>query len=190
MPIKSPSVCVWAGMYRDRVIGPYMFESTVKAKDYLEMLTSFAIPEMKRLRRFSRTVFMHDGAPCHWANTTKSFLNSNFGNRWIGNNGPFHWAPRSPDLTPMDFYFFGVMSKLWFKTNHLQASLISSRRYDKLSPKFHQCILTQLFSRSKKDLTFVYQLMEVILNSCCDSIDGSKSKCLFYDKTLRYSSSI
>ena len=90
VPIKSPSVCVWAGMYRDRVIGPFLFESTVKAKDYLEMLQEFAIPAMKRMRRFSKTIIMHDGAPCHWANTTKSFLYSNFGNRWIGNNGPFH----------------------------------------------------------------------------------------------------
>lgn len=107
VPIKSPSVCVWAGIYRDRVIGPFIFDSTVKAENYLEMLQTFAVPEMKRLRRFSKTVFMHDGAPCHWANTTKCFLNTKFENRWIGNNGPFHWAPRSPDLTPMDFYFWG-----------------------------------------------------------------------------------
>lgn len=112
VPIKSPSVCVWAGIYHDRIIGPYFFESTVKADDYSEMLRVFAIPEMKRLRRFSRTIFMHDGAPSHWANKTKNFLISNFGDRWIGNNGPLHWAPRSPDMTPMDFYFWGHIKSL------------------------------------------------------------------------------
>ena len=28
---------------------------------------------------------------------------------WIGRRGSIDWPPRSPDLTPMDFFFVGVV---------------------------------------------------------------------------------
>ena len=30
-------------------------------------------------------------------------------NRWIGRRRPVEWPPRSPNLTPMDFFFWGVL---------------------------------------------------------------------------------
>jgi hypothetical protein len=38
-------------------------------------------------------------------------LNEKFPNVWIGRGGPIHWPPRSPDLTPMDF-FVGIREEL------------------------------------------------------------------------------
>ncbi|PNF43619.1 hypothetical protein B7P43_G03107, partial [Cryptotermes secundus] len=32
----------------------------------------------------------------------------NFGNREIGRGGPITWPPRSPDLTPLDFFLWGI----------------------------------------------------------------------------------
>jgi hypothetical protein len=32
-------------------------------------------------------------------------LNEKFPNAWIGRGRPIPWPPRSPDLTPMDFFF-------------------------------------------------------------------------------------
>ena len=34
-------------------------------------------------------------------------LNTLFNDRWLGNNGPHLWPPRSPDLTPLDFFLWG-----------------------------------------------------------------------------------
>jgi len=31
-------------------------------------------------------------------------LHSQFPEKWIGTNGPLSWPPRSPDLTPLDFF--------------------------------------------------------------------------------------
>ena len=41
------------------------------------------------------------------------FLDATFPNRWIGRDGPTPWPPRSPDITPLDIFFYGGM--LWTK---------------------------------------------------------------------------
>ena len=32
-----------------------------------------------------------------------------FPGRWIGRRGPVEWPPRSPDLTPLDFWLWGYL---------------------------------------------------------------------------------
>jgi len=36
------------------------------------------------------------------------FLDATFPNNWIGRDGPTPWPPRSPDITPLDFFLWGV----------------------------------------------------------------------------------
>jgi len=55
------------------------------------------------------TFFQQDGAPPHHAVTVRKFLDEQLPNRWIGRRGPVEWPPRSPDITPMDFFFWGVV---------------------------------------------------------------------------------
>ena len=45
---------------------------------------------------------MQDGAPPHDPNSIRNILNALPGG-WIGRYGTIEWAPRSPDLTTMDF---------------------------------------------------------------------------------------
>jgi hypothetical protein len=40
-----------------------------------------------------------------------------FNNRWIGRGGSISWAPRSPDLTPLDFYLWGHLKTNIYKTS-------------------------------------------------------------------------
>ena len=51
-----------------------------------------------------RLWFQHDGAPANFALDVREYLKNVFPNRWIGRGGPVQWPPRSPDLTPMDFF--------------------------------------------------------------------------------------
>jgi hypothetical protein len=44
------------------------------------------------------------GAPAHNLTVEKNYLNENFENRWIGNYGIIQWPPRSPDLTPLNYF--------------------------------------------------------------------------------------
>ena len=37
------------------------------------------------------------------------FLDATFPNRWIGRDGPTPWPPRSPDITPLDFFLWGYV---------------------------------------------------------------------------------
>jgi hypothetical protein len=42
--------------------------------------------------------------------------------RWIGRSGPIAWPPRSPDLTPVDFFLWGYVKNIVYqvKINDLQ----------------------------------------------------------------------
>ena len=42
-------------------------------------------------------------------------LNESFPNRWLGRGGPVAWPPRSPDLTPLDYYLWGHMKTLVYE---------------------------------------------------------------------------
>ena len=53
--------------------------------------------------------FQHDGAPSHYTRLVMQHLNDTFSNRWIGRDSTINWPPRSPDLTPLGFCFWGWM---------------------------------------------------------------------------------
>ncbi|XP_063994349.1 uncharacterized protein LOC135171654 [Diachasmimorpha longicaudata] len=63
--------------------------------------------------------FQHDGAPAHTCVPVVQQLNEWFPQRWIGNRNdrdraghrqpPVAWPPRSPDLTPLDFFLWGTL---------------------------------------------------------------------------------
>ena len=48
--------------------------------------------------------------------TCSAHLNESFPNRWLGRGGPVAWPQRSPDLTPLDYYLWGHMKTLVYKT--------------------------------------------------------------------------
>lgn len=103
----SPKVNVWCGLMKDMIIGPFFFiEPTVTGITYLDMLEQYAFPQIAHKQ--PDIIFQQDGAPPHWSNIVRTALNNAFPNRWIGRGGPIAWPPRSPDITPLDF-FYGVM---------------------------------------------------------------------------------
>ena len=63
----------------------------------------------------SQMYFQHDGAPPHYTRHVRDYLNESFPNRWLGRGGPVAWPPRSPDLTPLDFYLWGHMKTLVYE---------------------------------------------------------------------------
>lgn len=52
---------------------------------------------------------MHDGASAHHAQSVRYFLHETFPERWIGRCEPIEWPARSPDLTPTDYFLWGVI---------------------------------------------------------------------------------
>ena len=56
------------------------------------------------LLRLVSKIFQQDGAPPHWGSHVSRVWDAAFPNRWIGRDGPAPWPPRSPDITPLDFF--------------------------------------------------------------------------------------
>lgn len=112
------SINVWAGILGDNVVGPYIFPQRLTAATYLVFLID-VLPELLEnipLEQRMNMYFQHDGAPAHFGEIVRNHLNATCGQQWIGRGGPTPWPPRSPDLTPLDFYFWGRMKELVYAT--------------------------------------------------------------------------
>lgn len=112
------SINVWAGIVADQLIGPHILPSRLTGAIYTTFLQQ-TLPELlehvqPNVRR--RLWFQHDGAPAHFARDARQVLDTNYPNRWIGRGGPVPWPPRSPDLTPLDFFLWGHMKSLVYET--------------------------------------------------------------------------
>ena len=113
--MKGKSVCVWCGIFSGGIIGPYFFPATVNQNEYLTLLTEFLLPELQLRGLVNHVLFQQDGAPAHWSQRVRQWLDENLGT-WIGRDGPIPWPPRSPDLTPPDFYLWGLLKQEVYKT--------------------------------------------------------------------------
>ena len=95
---------------------PYFFENdnatvTVTGERYRSMITEFLIPELER-QNVHHTWFQQDGATAHTARETMTLLKDCFPNRLISRFGDIPWPPRSPDLTPCDFFLWGYWTQV------------------------------------------------------------------------------
>ena len=43
-------------------------------------------------------------------------MDATFPKRWIGRDGPTPWPPRSPDITPLDFFLWGYVKDKVYST--------------------------------------------------------------------------
>lgn len=112
------SVNVWAGVLGNNLIGPYILPNRLNSPTYLVFLRNI-LPELLEnvpLADLQNMWLQHDGAPAHFGQIVRDFLNQNYNQQWIGRGGPVSWPPRSPDLTPLDFYVWGRMKELVYST--------------------------------------------------------------------------
>lgn len=123
-------VNVWAGIIGRRILGPYFFDATLNGNLYLQFLQEELVPALAVLfpneedpdLPSDNIWFQQDGAPPHYAANVRRYLEEVFPGRWIGRRGAIEWPPRSPDLTPLDFFLWGYLkSKVYLqKPNNLE----------------------------------------------------------------------
>jgi hypothetical protein len=94
-------------------VGPIFFSETVTAEKYQDIIMQF-ISLLNEEERFCW--LQHDGVTLHTANSTMEMLKQFFDNRIISKN---LWPPRSPDLTPRDYFLWGYL-KHFVYSNHPQ----------------------------------------------------------------------
>ena len=81
------------------------------------MLRTVVLPALQARDDFAELYFQQDGAPPHYSLAVRAFLNQEFPHRWIGRRGAIEWPPRSPDITPMDFFMWGVLKEKVYERN-------------------------------------------------------------------------
>lgn len=121
-PIKKSgrkTLNVWCGIFRNKIVGPIFYDFNLTGVTYLEMI----LPEVENILvenfpdvQLQDMIWMQDGATPHNVLPVKEHLNNVF-QVWIGNNGTILWPPNSPDLSPMDSYFWGFLKDIIYNNN-------------------------------------------------------------------------
>ena len=86
---------------------------------YLDVLEQYVFPQIETFERetVSRVIFMQDGAPPHFSCFVTDVLNDRFPDACIGRGGRTPWPPRSPDLSPLDFFLWGYIKNIVYAEN-------------------------------------------------------------------------
>lgn len=114
----SEKVNVWCGVLKDRLIGPYFFDGNMNGENFLEFLNNQLSEEIDEIPLAERENlhFQLDGCSVHNSRIVKQWLNDQFRNRWIGRGSDLiEWPPRSPDLTILDFFLWGILTQKVYK---------------------------------------------------------------------------
>jgi len=100
---------------------------------YLDLLEQYVFPKIETYEQenVSRVIFMQDRASPHFSSFFTDVLNERFPDAWIGRGGPIPWSPRSPDLSPLDFFLWGYIKNIVYaekirNIQHLQERITSA----------------------------------------------------------------
>ena len=115
----SPKVNVFCAISKNHVHCPFFFERNVTGDFYLQMLQNWLMDELIA-NEHEDFIYQQDGDPPHRKFTVRAYLKDNLPRKWIGrasgeDNVILKWLPRSPDLTPCDF-FGGICDDLGLHT--------------------------------------------------------------------------
>jgi inhibitor of nuclear factor kappa-B kinase subunit alpha len=80
---------------------------SVNKDNYLKMIRSKVLPVLQRKANFKDVWWMQDGAPSHTAKIVMDFLQEKFEDRIISRKSPTPWPAKSPDMNPLDYWFWG-----------------------------------------------------------------------------------
>ena len=86
---------------------------------HLEIHRDVVVPQLRTKANFDELYFQQDGAPSHYTRTVRDYLHRVFPQRWFGRHwfGSIEWPPNSPDLTPTDFFLWGVVKIKVYEIN-------------------------------------------------------------------------
>ena len=183
-------------MSRKEIIGPFFFaDGTVNKDNYPDMLENYFYRIIKRRRLDKSITFQQDGAPVHFYKQACAWLDEKFDGRWIGKGGPISWAPRSPDLTPFDF-FCGLSETIVYKTpvhdiNDLKERI--SKKIASMKKKrwiMYSLVLSGAFNYALKLLVIDLSSISEVLFSIKtrkNPLSNKKHSSGFVEKWLRYS---
>lgn len=107
---------VWCGILGTRIIGPIVYNGSLTGERYLHFLANDVEDILEELPVMlnNRIWFQQDGAPAHNSVAVRNYLSQRFNDRVIATHSDVRWPPRSPDLTPLDFFLWGYVKNKVF----------------------------------------------------------------------------
>ena len=118
IPQNSGKLVVRGGiMGNGTLIGPIFIDGNMNSAKYLDVINDTIVERLEAVGRYAQNQngsiphvwFFQDGAPCHRARVVNRRLQELFPGRVVGLGHPVEWPPRSPDLTPLDFFLWGYL---------------------------------------------------------------------------------
>ena len=98
---------MWCGLSSSGLIGPFFVDATVTGPVYINLLRWSVMSSIREdfEDKEDESYIHQDGAPPFYHRDVRSFHDYILPNRWIGWRGFIEYTPRSPDLTPLDFFY-------------------------------------------------------------------------------------
>jgi hypothetical protein len=84
----------------------FLAEKNINATMFLDMSGLFLFPQVDALPNAGDISLQLDGQ------LAKAALGEKFPNEWTRKSRPTPWTPRSPDLTVIDFFFWGYIKNI------------------------------------------------------------------------------
>ena len=111
---SAKQTTVWAGVSKNNLYGPYFFPATINGESYRDVISEIFWNDLEQslMGDTGNVWFQQDGASPHTARDTRTLLQEYFGERVISKDFLHEWPPRSPDLTPCDFFLWGMVKDL------------------------------------------------------------------------------
>ena len=116
--LKLMAYCIYRGGHKlldNRSLRSDFHRRNIDWGQVLDSLTERCSPILKEREDFNDLWFQHNGAPPHFAKCLRDFLDQTFPRRWLGRRGCVDRPPRSPDLMPLDIFFWGAAKEYVYK---------------------------------------------------------------------------
>ena len=146
--------CIWCGMSRWRIIGPIFFDATITTAAYKEIFNTFV--NQSDGEEISIEYFQQDGATSHTSHASMTEIQS-FCDRVISKG---LWSPRSPDLTPPDYFLWGYLKGRVYQSKPRTIDALKANITEEI-----QAVTSDVLART-------FQNTERRVQSCLDANGG------------------
>ena len=100
---------VWAGICRGRIIGSFFLPPILNGESYLNLLVHSVGPSLDAIAGEDPIWFQHRWCSAPLRESSTRVSECHISGTWIGRRGAQEWPPRSPDLNPLDFFYWGYL---------------------------------------------------------------------------------
>ena len=152
MPLHDLKIGVWCALSGNRIIGPIFFNETVNTNVHLQVYSDFSAQLTPKEKRYA--YFQQDGNTCHTSDLSLTTIHTVFtAERTIGKG---LWPPRSPDLSPCDYFLWGFLKSRVYHNNPRTIDTLKNNIRQEIS-NIPQRVLRNVFNNMLKraELCFV-----------------------------------